>query len=103
MSTCFGTSIGSEWRQEFASHVATPEQALARLRPGQRVFIGTGCAQPVELVRAMSRRSRELEDIEVVHLLTAGEAPYASRGLSEQFHVNSFFIFDGQADDVLYV
>jgi hypothetical protein len=30
--------------------IATPAQALSHLKSGQRVFIGTGCGAPQELI-----------------------------------------------------
>ena len=72
--------------------IATAGEAVASLQPGQRVFIGTGCAEPLELVRALTKRSQELPDTEIVHLLTFGEAPYAHRELTRYFRINSFFI-----------
>lgn len=83
-----------DWQNTYADMIATAEEAVARIRPGQRVFVGTGCAQPQELVRAMTERSKDLSDTEIVHLLTLGDAPYANRQLSECFRVNSFFIAD---------
>jgi acyl-CoA hydrolase/GNAT superfamily N-acetyltransferase len=86
------SSYDTEWQQKYASMLATPREAVARLRPGQRVFIGTGCAAPVGLVEALTERSAELPDTEIVHLLTFGDAPYAEEDLSRFFRVNSFFI-----------
>jgi acyl-CoA hydrolase/GNAT superfamily N-acetyltransferase len=80
------------WRGHCASMIATAEEAVSRIRPGQRVFVGTGCAQPVDLVRALARRKDELVDIEIVQLMTMGEAPYAERALSQNFRVNSFYV-----------
>ncbi len=72
--------------------IATPQEAAGSVRPGQRVFVGTGCGQPQALVKALAERHHDLSDIEIVHLLTMGEAPYASKELCECFRVNSFFI-----------
>ena len=80
------------WQDEYQSIIANPSEAVARINPGQRVFIGTGCAQPQVLVDALIARAAELEDIEIVHLLTLGAPPYAHQQLSEHFHINSFFI-----------
>jgi acyl-CoA hydrolase/GNAT superfamily N-acetyltransferase len=80
------------WQTTYREMIATPEEAVARIRPGQRVFVGTGCAQPQRLVNALAARNRDLADTEIVHLLTSGEAPYATRELSRCFRVNSFFI-----------
>jgi acyl-CoA hydrolase/GNAT superfamily N-acetyltransferase len=81
-----------DWRDRYRDMIATPAEAVAQLRPGQRVFIGTGCGAPAALVEALVRRARELADVEIIHLLTIGEAPYADRSLTEHFTVNSFFI-----------
>ncbi|MDD5307544.1 MAG: GNAT family N-acetyltransferase [Deltaproteobacteria bacterium] len=86
------------WKERYASMIATPGEAVKRLKPGQRIFIGTGCAQPQELVRALTARSAELPDTEIVHLLTVGAAPYAHRELANTFRVNSFFIADNVRD-----
>jgi len=82
------------WQEKYRSMIATPAEAVARLKPGQRIFIGTGCAQPLQLVNALAARAAELPDTEIVHLLTFGDAPYARRELTQFFRVNSFFIAD---------
>jgi len=80
------------WREKYRDMLATPSQAVGKIKPGQRVFIGTACAEPVALVNALTRRAGELADVEIVQLLAKGDAPYASRQLVDCFHVNSFFI-----------
>ncbi|HUW61580.1 MAG TPA: GNAT family N-acetyltransferase [Candidatus Bathyarchaeia archaeon] len=85
-------SYNPDWQKAHADQVVNADQALSHVKPGQRVFIGTGCGQPNELVRALAARSSQLADVQVVHLLTLGEAPYADKELSQHFVVNSFFI-----------
>lgn len=80
------------WKESYADMIATPKKALSHVRPGQRVFIGTGCGEPVELVKALTDRAGELADVEIIQLFTKGEAPYAEKSLAECFTVNSFFI-----------
>jgi acyl-CoA hydrolase/GNAT superfamily N-acetyltransferase len=92
MSALRKPGFDADWQRKYADLLATPEQSVARIRPGNHVFIGTGCAQPLELVRALTARANELSDIEILHLLTFGEAPYAFKELTEYFSVNSFFI-----------
>ncbi len=84
-----------DWQNKYRDMIRTPDQALGLVRPGQRVFIGTACAEPGVLVEALIRRGGELNDVEIVQLLTKGEAAYATRQLQECFNINSFFI--GQA------
>ena len=83
-----------DWQDKYRELIATPAEAVKRIRPGQRVFVGTGCGQPQELVRALAARGRELSDTTIFHLLTSGDAPYADTAFAEHFRVNSFFIAD---------
>jgi acyl-CoA hydrolase/GNAT superfamily N-acetyltransferase len=92
------TSYDPAWRERYADQIVDAAAAVAEIRPGQRVFVGTGCAQPQELVRALTARSAELTDTEIVHLLTLGEAPYAHHKLAAHFKVNSFFISENVRD-----
>ncbi len=82
----------NDWQERYRDMIATPQQAAKLIKPGQRVFIGTGCAEPVALVNALTDRANQLADVEIIQLLAKGEAPYASRQLSDCFIVNSFFI-----------
>ncbi len=87
-----------DWQDKFGDMVATAKDAVSHIRPGQRVFVGTGCAQPQELVRALVDRSGELIDTEITHLLTIGDAPYADKTLARYFRINSFFISENVRD-----
>ena len=82
----------ANWKATYAAQVLTATEAVKKISPGQRVFIGTACGEPLELVTALSKRAFELPDTEIVHLLTFGDAPYAHRELTQYFRVNSFFI-----------
>jgi len=80
------------WQEKYKSMIVSPDEAVKRIRPGQRIFVGTGCAEPLQLVQALTRRATELPDTEIIHLLTFGDAPYAHREMTQYFRVNSFFI-----------
>jgi len=80
------------WQDAYSDMIVTAADAVKRIRPGQRVFVGTGCGQPQALVNALTARGSELTDTEIIHLLTSGDAPYADERLAEHFRVNSFFI-----------
>lgn len=81
-----------DWQAKYASMISTAREAVAHIRPGQRVFIGTGAAQPLHLVQALVDRHRELADTQVLHAITIGAAPYAFKELADRFLVKTFFI-----------
>ncbi len=70
----------------------SPEEAAAVIKSGDRVFIHGVAAAPQTLIRAMTARASELRDVEIVHLHTEGDAPYAAPEHSASFHVNAFFV-----------
>ena len=70
----------------------TAEEAVARIRPGDRVYIHQGCHQPMELVRALVRRAPELHGVEIVHLATMGPAEYTKPEYAGHFRHNAFFV-----------
>lgn len=44
-----------DWQEQYSDMLATPAQALSHLKSGQRVFIGTGCGAPQDLIMAIPR------------------------------------------------
>jgi len=74
------------------SKTTTPQDAVQCIKSGDRVFIHSVAAAPQTLIRAMTARAPELRNVEIVHLHTEGEAPYAKAELAESFHVNAFFV-----------
>jgi len=75
---------------------------------GQRVFIGSGAAEPNALVEALTARTDELRDVEVFHIFTLGPAPYVAPEHAGVFrHVALFVgpnvrdaVWEGRADVV---
>ncbi|HPI22879.1 MAG TPA: acetyl-CoA hydrolase, partial [Spirochaetota bacterium] len=58
------------WREEYRAKIQTADQALARLRSGQRVFVGSSCGEPQHLVDALLGGAERLRDLEIVRLLS---------------------------------
>ena len=74
------------------SKYVTAEEAVQVVQSGQRVYVQAAAATPPVLTHALSQRADELRNVEICHLHTEGEAPYADPLLAKSFHVNSFFI-----------
>jgi len=62
------------------------------IRPGRRILIGSGAAEPETLVQALASHGQHLSDNDVVHLLTLGAAPYVAPELAARFRHSAFFI-----------
>ena len=74
------------------SKYVAPQEAVKVVKPGNRVYLQAAAATPTILSKALTERASELRDVEICHLHTEGDAPYADPIHRESFHVNSFFI-----------
>lgn len=94
------------WEVEYRKKLRTPEEALLFVQSGMRVYIQPGCAEPETLVEALMQRGPRVEDVEIVHMLTMGVAPYVAPEMAGHFRHNAVFIGpnvrdainDGRAD-----
>mgnify|MGYP006158424453 CR=1 FL=1 len=74
------------------SKYVTAAEAVKVVKSSDRVYVQAAAATPTVLTKALAERAAELRNVEVCHLHTEGNAPYANPDLADSFHVNSFFI-----------
>jgi 4-hydroxybutyrate CoA-transferase len=94
------------WEIEYKSKLVTAHDALQCVQSGRRVYIHPGSAEPEALVEALKERGPNVEDVEIVHLLTLGRADYITPDMEPHFRHNALFIGgnvrkavnDGRAD-----
>ena len=82
----------TDWKSKYAGKVVTAAEAVSHIRPGNKIFIFTGCAAPQALIEALTEGKSDVSDAEIYHLLTMGVAPYARERFSQSYRFNSFFI-----------
>jgi acyl-CoA hydrolase len=77
---------------DYRSRIVSPDEALKAVQSGQRVYVHNGCAEPIELVKALTRRGPDLRDVEVIHMATMGIADYSLPQYEGHFRTNALFI-----------
>ena len=94
-------------RESWRRLVVPVSQALALIRPGMSIFLGTGAAEPRTLVRhLMDSDAPNLADLELIQLVSFGEAISIEALKSQRFRLKTFFsgwvsedaITEGQVD-----
>src|SRR5919202_3846248 len=80
------------WRKLYRERLTDARGAVACVKRGQRLVIGSGAAGPQSLVAALAERAEELTDTEIYHIMTLGIAPYAEAKFERNFRHNAFFI-----------
>ena len=84
--------MAEKWQDRFADKIVGSARAIGTITPGDRVFVGSVCGEPQELVRAMVAASGQLDDTELIQVLTLGASPYADPKYATNFRANAFFI-----------
>lgn len=79
---------------------ATADDALKRVKSHDRVYIHPGCATPEPLVKALVARGPDVRDVEIVHLLTFGDADYIKPEFEGSFRHRAFFMGSNVRDAV---
>ena len=79
------------WPAEYKDKLLHPEDAFKLVQSGDRVYMGGGCGEPIELAQGLARRKDELHNVEIVHILRPGTI-YTLPGMENSFRVNSLFI-----------
>jgi acyl-CoA hydrolase/RimJ/RimL family protein N-acetyltransferase len=85
---------GFDWKEKYKNKISDAVVAMKLIKPGNSIFIGTGCGQPQHLVNTLVEHSKHIYDAHIIHLLTMGTAPYVDEKFREKFKMNSFFIAD---------
>ncbi len=86
------------WPDEYIKKRMTAKQAMSHIKSGQRVFIGSSCGEPQQLVRALVEHAGYFTDLEIVRLMSLEKSPItmlADENRIEQFSIRN--IYQGSA------
>ncbi len=82
------TTVPTSWEDR----VVPPEEVLKRLEPGMSIFISTGVAEPRTMVKhLMSSDAPNLADLELMQVVSLGEAISIQGLRSQKFRLKTFF------------
>jgi len=79
------------WLQKYKDKVSPVEQALSVIESGMRVYIHPGTATPKVLVDHLADIRHRVENVEMIHILTFGDCPYADPEMEGHFRHNALF------------
>jgi len=74
------------------SAVVSPETVIEKIKPGMSIFLGTAVAEPRTMVRhLMTSDAKNLEDLELIQLVSFGDAVSLQSLHSRNFRLKTFF------------
>ncbi len=94
------------WADRYRERFVTAEEAVRTVKSGDRIVLAHACGEPRVLPGALVKRSHELKDVEIVHMVSMCDAPYCRPEYKDSFrHVALFAggatreaIWDNRAD-----
>jgi acyl-CoA hydrolase/GNAT superfamily N-acetyltransferase len=93
--------------RKWEEKIVTPDRVVQKIKPGMSIFIGTGSAEPRTLVKTlMNRDFGNLQDLELIQIVSLGEAASLKTIRSQKYRLKTFFpgwiahdaIVEGQVD-----
>ncbi|HUT62353.1 MAG TPA: GNAT family N-acetyltransferase [Anaerolineae bacterium] len=85
----------------YMKRLCSVETAFRNIKPGDRIYIGTGCAEPQYLVHSFTQHPEYFADTEILHLVSLDASPpYTDAKYRHMFRLNTFFIGKGARDAV---
>jgi acetyl-CoA hydrolase len=82
------------WIDEGRARVTTAEEAVKVIQSGQRIFLTGNCSVPQKLLAALVARAEQLQDVELIQVLTIGPAPHVAPEMDGHLRANTLFISD---------
>jgi 4-hydroxybutyrate CoA-transferase len=80
------------WVSDFRSKLITLELAAQRVQSGHRIWVSPGNTTPAPFLEALVKRGSELRNVEIVHMLTLGDAPYTQPQYEGIFRHRGLFL-----------
>lgn len=82
------------WTESYESKSVSAEEAVRAIKSEQRVFLTGNCSVPQTVMAALVARAPELINVEIVQVLTIGNADYVAPAMAGHLRVNTLFISD---------
>lgn len=78
--------------QNWKNKIVSPEAALKKINPGKHIFLGTGTAEPLTLVKhLMASNAANLQDLELFQLISFGEAISLKTLQTQKYRLKTFY------------
>ncbi len=89
-----------QWHDDYRRKLCSAEEAVRVIESGHRVYYGGNAAIPRALVNALAARYRELDGVQLTHVLLLGEDPLSRPEMAGHFRHNSLFVGPADRDAV---
>jgi 4-hydroxybutyrate CoA-transferase len=82
----------ADWKEIYESRKVSADEAVAKIKSGDRVVIGHACGEPSFLVDTMMAHAQDYRDVELVHMVAMGKCEYCKPEYAANFRHNALFV-----------
>ena len=89
------------WADNYHNNKLSVEDAIAKIQSGQRIFIGSSCGEPQQLVKGLADASLHFTDLEIVRMFSGESsslARIAEKSKSQNLNIRSFYLGSANSD-----
>lgn len=80
-----------DFKEIYQSRIVTAEEAVRKIKSGDRVFLTGNCSVPRTVLAALVDYAPQLNDVEIVQALSVGPADYVNPEMEGHLRVNTMF------------
>ncbi len=80
------------WEQIYNSRIVTTQEAVQKIKSGDRIFLTGNCSVPQKVLSALVNFAPNLANVEICQALTVGPADYVAPEMEGHLRVNTMFI-----------
>ena len=80
------------WEEKFSDKFVDASTAISHIKSGNKVVFAHACGEAQTLTNALVDRAEELTEVEIIHMVAMGKAPYCQPGMEKHFRHNALFV-----------
>ncbi len=91
------------WADSYVEKCCSAETAIKKIRQGQRVFIGSACGEPQQLVRALADNASRFSGLEIVRMMSMESAPLteiANRTHDSSLNIRNIYLGSASSEHI---
>lgn len=81
-----------DWKEVYASKIVTADEAISHVKSGDKIALTHACGESQCLTNALVAQADRLENVEILHMVAMGTAPYCQPGMEAHFRHNALFV-----------
>ncbi len=80
------------WQEIYKSRLISAEEAVTKIKSGNRVVVGHAVGEPSLLLDEMVKNKDNYENVELVHMVAMGKGEYTKPEMAPHFRHNALFV-----------